>query len=113
MGYIMNLNLNVIIFKSPLDDMIILHHTNKIGGDILNKSTEYFGLFGEGKIIIPQRFKPESILKINEIEGPSWDTFKITKTVDNLEGAKDSNPAVMHYMNAVSPPPFTNPSIDF
>ena len=40
-----------ILFQSPVnDEMMLLHQLNKVGGDIINKKTEYFGLFGDSNI---------------------------------------------------------------
>ena len=33
-----NIKPNAMVFQSPLEEMIILHHNSKVGGDILNKT---------------------------------------------------------------------------
>ena len=79
-----NINTNAMLFQSPFEEMIMLHHNSKIGGNILNKTKEYFGLFGDNKTAIPQKLRPSSILKIFEVETPCWDTIKSITTEDGL-----------------------------
>ena len=75
MGNITALKLNSIIFLSTFGEMTILHHNTKLGGDLLCPQAEHFGLFGHDKVEIPFKFKPEALLKINEIDAPSWATI--------------------------------------
>ena len=76
MGYLANLSLNTIMFKSRLDKMVILHHTTKVGGDILNKTEEYFGLFDGGEFSFFPKIQTKIDFKISEVEVPGWDTIK-------------------------------------
>ena len=75
-GNLNDLTINSIMFKSSLDEIIILHHNQKVGGGLLNPKVEQFGLFGCNEIAIPFKYTPESILKINDIDSPSWETIK-------------------------------------
>ena len=59
--------------------MTILHYNKKIGGDLICPHAEHFGIFGYDKVATPFKFKPESILKINEINAPSWPTVQAIK----------------------------------
>ena len=45
-GNLNDLTINSIMFKSSLDEIIILHHNQKVGGGLLNPKVEHFGLFG-------------------------------------------------------------------
>ena len=103
---ITEVKLNSIMFQNTFDEMIILHHNTKIGGGLLNPTVEHFGLFGGGTTAIPLKYKPMSILTINEVESPAWDTIKAIKTPEDIEAARDANPTIRHYPNAVSLPPF-------
>ena len=68
MGSIIDLKLNYIMFKSIFDEMIVLHHNLTIGGGLLTPSVEHFDLFGNGEVATPFKFKPTSILQVNEVE---------------------------------------------
>ena len=106
MESITNLNLNSIMFKNAFDEMVILHHNTKIGGGLLNPKIEHFGIFGGGSTAHPFKYKPTSILTINEVESPAWDTIKTIASPEDLEAARDANPTIRHFPNAVSLPPF-------
>ena len=101
---ITELNLNTIMFKNTFDEMVILHHNKKIGGGLLNPKTEHFGLFGGGTTAHPFKYKPSSILTINEVECPAWGTIEAIKSPKDLEAACDANPTIRHFPNAVSLP---------
>ena len=96
-GNLNDLNLNSIMFKSSFDEMIILHHNQKVGGGLLNPKVEQFGLFGCDEIAIPFKYKPELILKINEIDSPSWETIKTVKNKEDLEAARDATPNLRQF----------------
>ena len=55
MGSIIDLKLNYVMFKSIFDGL-------------LTPSVEHFDLFGNGKVATPFKFKPTSILQVNEVE---------------------------------------------
>ena len=103
---ITDLKLNSIMFQSTFGEMMILHHNTKIGGSLLNPNTEHFGLFGHEKQAIPLKFKPESILKVNEVETPSWATIQNVTTTEDLNAARDANPVLCHFTSAIAIPPF-------
>ena len=86
--------------------MIILHHNTKIGGDLLCPRAEHFGIFGHDEVVIPFKFKPKSILKINEINAPSWPTIQAIKTTEDLEAVRDATPNLRHFTSAISIPPY-------
>ena len=106
MGNITALKLNSIMFKSTFGEMTILHHNTKVGGDLLCPDAEYFGLFGQGKVAMPFKFKPTSILKVNEVDSPSWDTIQAIKTPDDLTAARDATPNLRHFTSAIAIPPY-------
>ena len=67
-----DLPLDTLATVCPVTDNIeILHHTMKLGGEILNKETIYFSLMGNSKTVIPVTFKPKSILKLAEVQCPT------------------------------------------
>ena len=78
-----DLNLNAIIFKNTFDEIVILHHNTKIGGGLLNFKTEHFGLLGGGTTANPFKYKPTSILAINEVECSAWDTIKAIESPED------------------------------
>ena len=84
MGNITALNLNSIMFKSTFGDMTILHHNTKVGGDLLCPNIEYFGLFGQGTVAMLFKFKSTALLKVNEIDSPSWATIQAIATPADL-----------------------------
>ena len=94
------------MFQSTFGEMMILHHNTKIIGTLLSPSTEHFGLFGHEKHAIPFKFKPESILKVNDIETPSWATIQAIKNPEDLEVARDATPNMRHFTSAITIPPF-------
>ena len=98
--------LNYIMFKNSFDEIIILHQNTKIRGGLLKPKVESFGLFGGGTTTTPLKYKPTSILTINEIEIPVWDTIKAIHIPEDLEASRDANPMTRHFPNAVSLPPF-------
>lgn len=99
-------NLNAIMFKSNCHKTAILHHNSKVGGGLLNPTINHFGLFGCGKIATPFKFKPTSILKINKIDAPSWDTIKSIKNKEDLQAARDATPNIHHFTSAIATPLF-------
>ena len=103
---ITDLNLNAILFKSNFNKMIFLHHNLKIGGGLLNPKVEHYGLFGNGAMAIPFKWKPASILKINKMDAPSWDTIKTSKSPEDLEATREAMPNLCHFTSAISIPPF-------
>ena len=84
--------------------MMLLHQISKVGGDILNKNIEYFGLFGETNVAIATKFKDKAILHTNEVELPCWATLSIVTTEDGVESAKDSNASPVFTKSAMSIP---------
>ena len=49
--------------------MAFLHQLTKVnrrGGGGLNKNIEYFAIFGGGKMVIPIKLTPSSILRTND-----------------------------------------------
>ena len=106
MVQITDVKLNSIMFQNTFDEMIIFHHNTRIGGGLLNSTVEHCGLFGGGTSAIPFKCKPTVILTINEVESPAWDTIKLIKTTEELQAARDANPTIRHFPNAVSLPPF-------
>ena len=111
MGNITALNLNSIMFKSTFGDMTILHHNTKVGGDLLCPNIEYFGLFGQGAVAMPFKFKSTALLKVNEIDSPSWATIQAIATPADLTAARDATPNLRHFTSAiVIPPTSQNPS---
>ena len=84
----MNLQLDAMLVKSPVDDSLqVLHHSYKLGGDLLNKEEIYFSLFGGGTVAVPVVYKPKSILTIASIDCPGWTTIKAIKTPEDFENA--------------------------
>ena len=105
-GNITALKLNSIMFMSSFGEMTILHHNTKIGGDLLCPQAEHFGLFGHDTVAMPFKFKPESILKINEVDSPSWATIQAIQTPEDLETARDITPNLRHFPSAMAIPPY-------
>ena len=104
---ITKIDTTAILFQSPVNgEMMLLHQLNKVGGDIINKKTEYFGLFGDSNNAIPMKFNEESILHANEVECPSWATLSIVTTEYEVELAKDANACPMFMTSAMPLPPF-------
>lgn len=66
---------------STFGEKIILHHNTKIGSDLIHSQAEYFRLFGHNKVAISFKFKPMSLLKVNEIDPPSGATIEATKSM--------------------------------
>ena len=101
------LDSNAIMIRSPIDnDMMIVHHVATIGGTIVNRNVEHFGLFGAGAQATPLKFKPKSILTINEVEVPSWDTLKKATTTEEVAAARDVNGTATFLASAMPIPPF-------
>ena len=94
---ITDLNLNTVMFKNTFNEMVILHHNKKNGGGLLNPKTKHFGLFGGGTTAHSFKYKPTSILTINEVECP-----RAIKSPEDLEAARDANPMIRRFPNAVS-----------
>ena len=94
------------MFKNTFDEMIILHHNTQIGGGLLKPKVEQFGLFGGRKTVTPLKYKPTSMLTINEVESPAWDTIKAIQTSEDLEASRNANPTICHFPNTVSLLPF-------
>ena len=97
MEKITEVKLNSIMFMNTFDEMVIVHHNTKIGGGLLNPTVEHFGLFGDGSTAIPLKYKPTSILMINEVESPAWDTINAIKDAADLQAARDENPTIRHF----------------
>ena len=69
---VVDLPLDTMATVCPVTDNIeILHHTTKLGSDILNKEVIYFSLMGKGKTAVPVTYKPKSILKLAEVQCPT------------------------------------------
>ena len=104
-----NLQLDAMIFKSPVDESLqVLHHSYKLGGDLLNKEEIYFSLFGGGTVAVPVVYKPKSILTIASIDCPGWTTIKAIRTPEDFENAAPSpaRPRTIFLTNAIPVPPF-------
>ena len=64
----MALEVSSLLLKLPMkDEMMIICQITKVGRDLLNPNFEYCNLSGFGKLAIPVKFSPKSILTINEI----------------------------------------------
>ena len=101
------LDSNAVMIRSPIDDdIMIIHHVATIGGTIVNRNVEHFGLFGAGPKATPLKFKPEGILAINEAEVPCWDTLKKVTTTDEVAAARDVNGTATFLTSAMPIPPF-------
>ena len=104
---IMALKVNAILCRSPMDDdMMLIHQISKVGGDLFNPCIEYFGLSGFGESAVTVKFCTKSILKINEIEAPSWATIKAVTTSAGFSAARDAIPVVIFVISAIPLPPF-------
>ena len=104
---ITKIDTTAILLQSPVNgEMMLLHQLNKVGGTIINKTTEYFGLFGDSNNAIPMKFNETSILHANEVECPSWATLIIVTTEDEVELAKDANACPTFMTSAMPLPPF-------
>ena len=109
-----DLPLDAFIIKSPVDESIqVLHHCSKIGGDLLNKESIYFSLYGAEFTAIPVVFKPKSILTIAKVDCPSWTTLQAIKTkTDFLNAAPAAaRPKSMFLTNGIPIPPFLTAAI--
>ena len=85
---ITDLPLDTMATVCPVTDNIeILHHTTKLGGDILNKEVIYFSLTGKGKTAVPVIYKPKSILKLAEVQCPTWTQLNAVKDEKELDEA--------------------------
>ena len=91
--------------------MIVLHHNLTIGGGLLTPSVEHFDLFGNGEVATPFKFKPTSILQVNEVECHSWKTIKAIKTRAHIESSKYASPNIKHFTSAMAIPPYLTQSI--
>ena len=101
------LKVNSLLIRSPMDEeMMLIHQISKVGGDLLNPTLEYFGLTGFGTSATPVRFTAKSILTINEVECPSWETIKDIKTPAALKAANTRTPSLSYFTNAIPTPPF-------
>jgi hypothetical protein len=88
MTSIADLPLDAMITFCPVSDNIdVLHHTSKIGGDILNKVITYFSLTGAGETAVPVVYKPSSALKVTEIQCPTWSTLNGVTNEGELDTA--------------------------
>ena len=94
------------MFLSTFGEMKILHHNTKIGGDLICPQAEHFELCGLNEVAIPFKFKPKSILMINEIDAPSCPTIQSIKTPEDLEVARDATPNLRHFTSAISTPSY-------
>ena len=61
----------MIIYSLVTESIATLHHTSKIGEEILNKEETYFSLLGHGATTYPLVFKPISLLTITEVTCPT------------------------------------------
>lgn len=52
------------------------------------------------------KFKPTSLLKVNEIDFPSWATIQVTKTLEDCEVARDAISNLRHFTSAITIPPY-------
>ena len=91
--------------------MMLLHQISTVGGDILNKVEEHFGLFGENNPAIPMKFTSKALLHANEVECPSWATLSMVTTVEGVNSAKDANATPVFMPSAISLPPFLTKQI--
>ena len=98
---------NAVLTQSPVNgEMMLLHQISTVGGDILNKTQEYFGLFGSGNAAIAMNFNPATLLHPNEVECPSWATLSKVTTENGVQAARNVN-ATPHFMTSgLSIPPF-------
>ena len=104
-----DLQLDTMIFESPVGESLqVLHHSYKLGGDLLNKKEVYFSLFGGGPVAVPVVYKPKSILTIASIDCPGWTTNKAIKASEDFENAAPSpaRPRTFLFTNAIPIPPF-------
>ena len=74
----------MIKYSSVTESIVTLHHTSKIGGDILNKEETLFSLLGHSTTAYPLVFKPTSLLTITEVTCPTWSTIKARKKEEDL-----------------------------
>ena len=85
---VVDLPLDTMATVCPVTDNIeILHHTTKLGSDILNKEVIYFSLMGKGKTAVPVTYKPKSILKLAEVQCPTWTQLISVKDEKELDEA--------------------------
>ena len=102
----MDLKVSTLLCRSLIgDDMMLIHHISRVGGDLLNPRIEYFGLSRFGKSAIPVK-NPESILAINEVEAPSWAVINAVTNPIGLQAAWDPNPVVTFLTSVVPLTPF-------
>ena len=107
MEEITKVNTNAILMQSPVnDEMMLLHQVSTVGGDILNKIQEHFGLFGSSNTAIPMKFASKALLQSNEVECPSWATLSMVTTEEGVQQAKDANASPVFMTSALSIPPF-------
>ena len=109
MEKITKVNTNAILMQSPVnDEMMLLHQVSTVGGDILNKIQEHFGLFGSSNAAIPMKFASKALLQSNEVECPSWATLSMVTTEEGVQQAKelDFGPSPVFMTSALSIPPF-------
>ena len=98
----MVVNVNTVLLKSPMDNyMMLIHQISKVGGDLLNPKLEYLGLSVFDKSVIPVWFTSKSILTINEMECPSWDTIKAVKDLDTLKAVRYTTPSLSYFTIAI------------
>ena len=97
---------NAVLTQSPVNgEMMLLHQISTVGGDILNKTQEYFGLFGSGNAAIAMNFNPATLLHPNEVECPSWATLSKVTTENGVQAVRNLN-ATPHFMTSgLSIPP--------
>ena len=104
---ITKISTNAILMKSPVnDEMMLLHQLSTVGGDLLNRTQEHFGLFGADNAAIPMKFTSKALLHSNEVECPSWATLSLVTTIEGVHNAKDANASPVFTTSAISIPPF-------
>ena len=68
-----DLPIDTMITSSPVSEGIdLLHHTTKLGINLLNKEIIYFSLTGKAKTVIPVVYRPKLVLKITEVTCLTW-----------------------------------------
>ena len=107
MERISKISTNAILMQSPVNgEMMLLHQVSTVGGDIINKNEEHFGLFGATSTAIPMKFTSKAILHCNEVECPFWATLRMVTTEEGVQNAKDANVNPIFMTSALSIPPF-------
>ena len=111
MDEVKDLPLDTMITLSPVTEGIdVLHHTSKLGGDILDKKEVYFSLLGYSESALPVAYKPSSILTVTEVQCPTWTNLKGVTTEDALKTLAAGRTKTK-FTSALPIPPFLAASI--